>query len=403
MSAMGYQAWQASLPGRNQEVLLDTVESRESTTPFERAQKGSIWVIADGFGPRDDALHASRLAARIVIEHYWNSAISNPEARLRTAIERANHMLRDTREDGAPTSGATILALTLIEGIAHVAHIGRARGYLSSGGDIRQITHDHTWVAGEVAAGRLSKEEAENHPRRNVLTRALGIERQIKVDMFSHEIADEVYITLASDGAARQIDAGEIKTALDSTAESDPAERLVEFARQRGNSDSASVVVVHASGASVENESTGERLAILQSAGRSLGASLDLDVTISSVMQELLALLGGEHAAVILCDDRGRPMFDEARQFVLTRFETHPNRRTTRSSSVARSFRMSSRGTIHHRRRPERPGPERRRIDRRALAALDSLGPAAGATAENRRALSRFLDPARGVRRDVWS
>ena len=87
LAALSYEGWQASAPGRNQEVLLDTVESRESTTPLKRAGNGSIWVIADGFGSQDDTLHASRWAARIVVEHYWNSAISNPETRLRKAEE----------------------------------------------------------------------------------------------------------------------------------------------------------------------------------------------------------------------------------------------------------------------------------------------------------------------------
>ena len=151
---MGYQSWQASLPGHNQDVMLDTVESREATTPFERAQKGSIWVIADGFGPREDALHASRLAARIVVDHYWNSAISDTEARLRTAIERANLMLRDTREEGTAAAGATVIAMAFVENVVYIAHLGRARGWVVFGGEVEAVTDDHTWVAREVAAGR---------------------------------------------------------------------------------------------------------------------------------------------------------------------------------------------------------------------------------------------------------
>ena len=319
LPTMTYQAWQASLAGRNQEVLLDTIESRESTTPFESAQKGAIWAIADGFGPRDDALPASRLAARIVVEHYWNSAISDTAARLRTAIERANLMLRDTREDGRPTAGATIIAAAVVEGVAYVAHLGRSRAYIMTGTEARLVTEDHTWVAREVAAGRLSAEEAIDHPRRNVLTRALGIERQINVDVASHPIDGDFCIVLMSDGAARHLESVDIEAVITEAPDTDPAAALVTLAHKHGGSDSASAVVIQTTGVAIENETTGERLAILQSAGRSLGASLDLDVTISSVMQELLALLGGEHAAVILCDDSGQPQFEEARQFVLTR------------------------------------------------------------------------------------
>ncbi|MEZ4571365.1 MAG: hypothetical protein R2849_13765 [Thermomicrobiales bacterium] len=163
--------------------MLDTVESRESTTPFERAQKGSIWVIADGFGPRDDALHASRLAARIVIEHYWNSAISNPGARLRTAINDANHMLRDTREDGAPTSGATISPTHPHRRHRYVAHIGRARGYHSPAAATSDRSPMTIPGSPGMAAGRLIQGRGRDALETS-LTRALGIERQIKVDMF---------------------------------------------------------------------------------------------------------------------------------------------------------------------------------------------------------------------------
>ena len=319
LPTMNYQAWQASLPGHNQDTLLDTIESRESTTPFESAQKGAIWAIADGFGPREDALPASRLAARIVVEHYWNSAISDTEARLRTAIERANLMLRDTRENGKPTAGATIIAAAIVEGVTYIAHLGRSRGYVVTGAETRQITEDHTWVTREVAAGRLSAEEAADHPRRNVLTRALGIERQVNVDTSSRPIDGDVSILLMSDGAARHLELDDIQAAIAEADDTDPAAALVTLAQSRGGSDSASAVVIQTTGVAIENETTGERLAILQSAGRSLGASLDLDVTISSVMQELLALLGGEHAAVILCDEDGQPQFEDARQFVLTR------------------------------------------------------------------------------------
>ncbi len=319
VSMMGYQSWQASLPGQNQEVLLDTVESREATTPFERAQKGSIWVIADGFGPRDDALYASRLAARIVVDHYWNSAISDTEARLRTAIERANLMLRDTRQEGAPAAGATIIAMALVENVVYIAHLGRSRGFFVIDDEVEFVTEDHTWVAREVAAGRLDPDDAADHPRRNVLTRALGIERQIKVDISHHPIVGGFSGILTSDGAARYLKSGDITTALGRSEVADPADTLVRLALESGGSDSASAIVIRADRSPIEDETTGERLAILQSAGRSLGASLDLDVTINSVMQELLALLGGEHAAVILCDNRGKPLFDEARQFILTR------------------------------------------------------------------------------------
>ena len=112
--------------------------------------------------------------------------------------------------------------------------------------------------------GGLAPDDAADHPRRNVLTRALGIERQIKVDVSRHPITGTQSIVLASDGAARYLGQDDIASIFETAQDVDLADALVRLAQQRGGSDSASAVVVRADGVSIENETTGERLAIFR-------------------------------------------------------------------------------------------------------------------------------------------
>ncbi len=307
--------------GRVRASNQDTIESREPSTPFERAQKGTVWALADGFGPPERAQHTSRLAAQTLVEHYWNAAVSDPGQRLRHATERANSALFQLNEPGADNGalcGATILAAAVVDERLYVVNAGKSRAYIIDRNRIEQLTRDHTWVAGEVEAGHLTPEEAARHPRRNVVTRALGVEETPSIDLFERELKAGQTLLLCTDGLTRQLSDSEIVAILSLPNLPDPASALVEAANQRGGTDNVTAAVIRVVEAVPEPEGMVERLAILQGAGRSLGRSLDLGETIDSVMQELLALLGGEHAAVILCNERGEPDVEDARRFTVS-------------------------------------------------------------------------------------
>lgn len=320
----------------------DSIESREPSTPFERAWKGTIWALTDGFGPEDRAMHASRLAARELVDSYWHSAISDHRQRLHQAAERANsllHTLNETFDERNRVSGATVLAAAITGNRVFLLHAGKSRAYSIRRNRMTQLTVDHTWVAGEVDAGRMTPDEAARHPRRNVVTRAIGVEPTIDVDLIEHWLEPDETLLLCTDGLTRELSDTEIVAILSLPGQDDPAAALVEAANRKGGSDNISVVVLKAIEGVLEPELTIERLSVLQSAGRSLGHSLDLDETIGEVMQELLALLGGEHAAVILCDETGEPLVDEARQFNMRhdgRIQEITDGRTVISGTIVR-------------------------------------------------------------------
>lgn len=284
----------------------DTLASREPSGPLERVQKGSIWIIADGLGSGDQAVRASRLAAQAVLDAYWDSAIPDPASRLRSAIERANSLLyaQNTPDFADSPFGATILACLVVEQTLHVAHAGRSRTYLWRGGKLRQLTRDHTWVARAVETGEIAPEEAATHPRRNAITRCLGIRTSIKVDLVEDELRPGDVIVSCSDGLYRHVDEQSIGTIVDRYRD-EAASVLIEEAKRLGGQDNVTVATVAVD--PLEDVEAGQldRIALLSRLGYELTRSPDLDETLDSVLRRLLALSGGERAAILLRDPDG--------------------------------------------------------------------------------------------------
>lgn len=293
------QSWQATRQGRKRERNLDAVRSLPELP---------LWLIADGFGPIEHAARASQRAIDVTVSAFSNRR-GTPRERLLAAIERTNRELHETLHRADGTTGATMLAATLDGSSLITANVGRSRAYLWRAGQVEQITRDHTWVAEAIASGKITPEQAFHHPRRNAITRALGVEERVQADVFERQLKPGDRVLLCSDGIARYIDSVEIAHMLNQSI-GDPCPALLDEATRRGGIDDMSAVVLD-----LQTPSTADarRLAVLQSASRLLGVSLDLEETIWQVMREILTLLGGEHAAIVLCDEHGEPMFDQAR------------------------------------------------------------------------------------------
>ena len=147
--------------GRVRVSNLDSIESREPSTPFERAHKGTVWALADGFGPAERAQLASRLAVQVLVDHYWNAAVSDPGQRLRQAAERANNLifnLNAPNTDYAAMAGATLLAAAVVGERLFLVNAGKSRAYVIDHNRIEQITRDHTWIAAEIEAADFRAE-----------------------------------------------------------------------------------------------------------------------------------------------------------------------------------------------------------------------------------------------------
>ncbi len=215
---------------------------------LEIAERG-IFAVADGVGGAQAGEVASQMAMEIVGEAFTNLASNDDaEAVMRTAIQRANAAIHQMAQElpQLANMASTIVALHVAENIATIAHVGDSRLYSVNGrGDLARETDDHSVVAEEVRAGRMSEEQAENHPSKNIISRALGAEPSVDVEIKTVMIDPGSSFLLCSDGITRHISDKEIHGAL--ASQSDPAsvcEYLKGLCYERGAEDNLTAVVV---------------------------------------------------------------------------------------------------------------------------------------------------------------
>ena len=209
---------------------------------------GRLIVVADGMGGEVGGFTASRMAVDIINETYYGAApeLDVPEA-LRIALSQANRQvhqrgLDDTRFRGM---GTTAVALALLENEAYVAHVGDSRGYLVREGVITQLTDDHTMVNRLVKAGTITKEEAEDHPDANVITRSIGSKAEVEVEVSgSLPVMEGDRYVLCSDGLYGLVEDQEISGTVSSVHPMDACSALVALANQRGGHDNVTVQTV---------------------------------------------------------------------------------------------------------------------------------------------------------------
>lgn len=206
-----------------------------------------LFAVADGMG----GAAAGEVAAATAVEGLeaaFNAAGgSTPEA-LVEAARAANRAVWEQAGSNPEMRGmgTTLVALALLDdGRLGAINVGDSRLYLLRDGALRQITSDHNLVAELVAEGRISKEEAEVHPRRNIMTRALGVDPDVPVDVFVEDPAGGDRFLLCSDGLPRELRDDHITSLLNRFADpTEAAKELVDEAKRRGGNDNITVVVV---------------------------------------------------------------------------------------------------------------------------------------------------------------
>ncbi|MET0800135.1 MAG: Stp1/IreP family PP2C-type Ser/Thr phosphatase [Actinomycetota bacterium] len=203
-----------------------------------------LYAVADGMGGHRGGEVASNLALD-TIEAMFRAGDGTLADQVRAA-NRAVHerSLQDRRVSGM---GTTVTAVVVEDATVRLAHVGDSRAYLLRAGDLRQITADHTLVARMVTAGEISRQEADVHPHRNVLTRSIGTEASVKVDEDDLALLDDDRLLLCSDGLTDMVSEDQIKAILE--AEPDPqraANRLVKAANRAGGVDNITALLLHA-------------------------------------------------------------------------------------------------------------------------------------------------------------
>ena len=212
-----------------------------------------IFAVADGVGGAQAGEVASQTAIEVLTEAFTNHGSGeDAEDLMEIAIQRANDSIfRLSREQPKFAMMATTIVALYLDGFrATVGHVGDSRLYrLTPDGRLQRETDDHSLVEEEVRAGRMTPEQALNHPGRNVISRALGAESAVEVDLRSFEVEAGTLFLLCSDGITRHIPDEELSTILRSARDLEAA--CAEFKRvcyERGAEDNLTAVLVRVGG-----------------------------------------------------------------------------------------------------------------------------------------------------------
>jgi serine/threonine protein phosphatase PrpC len=205
-----------------------------------------LFVVADGMGGHVAGDIASSTAIDTIKEQSPSASAEDLNTLAGLVLRANSRILEKAQGDSTLRGMGTTCTLLLLDSSkAHFAHVGDSRAYLLRGGTLTQITEDHTLVGRMVKEGRLSAEDAERHPQRSIVTRALGVDSEVEVDLMTVDVAEGDRILICSDGLSSMLDFESIAAILNE--DPDPqaaAERLVDAANDAGGEDNITVVIV---------------------------------------------------------------------------------------------------------------------------------------------------------------
>jgi protein phosphatase len=224
-----------------QAFRTDTGRERDANEDTYLA-KPPVFAVADGMGGAQAGEVASRLAAES-FEAVQRGAES-PEAYLRAIAKTANARIHRLAESDSTRSGmGTTLTAALVEDDeVGFAHVGDSRAYLFRDGELKLLTSDHSLVEELRRQGRLTDEQAEDHPQRSIITRALGPERDVDVDTMTYQARPGDVFLLCSDGLTTMVKEDRIASVLGESPLAHAVDRLVTEANEAGGRDNITVV-----------------------------------------------------------------------------------------------------------------------------------------------------------------
>ncbi len=220
-----------------------------------------LYIVCDGMGGQNAGERASQLAIDAIARHCREAARDgSPEMlgvydpaflpqtnRLASAICHANHLIHRAAQNDARYMGmGTTVVSALLQGpVLSIAHVGDSRLYVIKGDSVQPLTADHSLVMDQVRAGSLTEEEAERSPQKNILTRAVGLEPTVDVELGEAPLVEGDILLLCSDGLTRMIPPRDILQAIKESGDLGSAsKRLIEMANAVGGDDNTTVLLI---------------------------------------------------------------------------------------------------------------------------------------------------------------
>lgn len=220
---------------------------------FYNQSKQILAIVADGMGGHAGGDIASQLATN-AIQKKWEkeNEFASPkelEEWITDTLLEANYLIyKEAKEkEELDGMGTTVVLAVCTEEFVTIAHIGDSRCYLYSNGSLKQLTEDHTLVNELLRTGQISADDAAYHPRRNVLSRALGTEKLAGCEVQTITWDEGSKLLLCSDGLTNKVDEDELANILGATEHTshETGEELINLANNRGGEDNISLAIIH--------------------------------------------------------------------------------------------------------------------------------------------------------------
>lgn len=219
-----------------------------------------LYMIADGMGGHSGGEYASRLAVDTV-EEVVKQLLADPEAtvisgvnteeadfsdRLRYAIQVASKKIYDRAfyDTSLKGMGTTSVVAMFHEGKVYIANVGDSRAYLFHANKMRQITSDHSLVNEQLKAGLISKQDIKGHKLKNIITRSVGYQESVEIDLKKYDLHMGDKIFLCSDGLSNMVEDEEIEKVITHYSVREACKKLIDLANEKGGDDNITVLLM---------------------------------------------------------------------------------------------------------------------------------------------------------------
>lgn len=208
-----------------------------------RTERG-LWAVADGMGGHDAGDVASSKVTESLLDLPPADGLDELVGYAVTALQNVNEELIELAgADGKRSIGSTVVGLAISDGQFRCFWAGDSRAYRVRDNQIVQLTRDHSLVQDLVDAGMLQPDEAEGHPNSNIITRAVGVASELRIDTVGGDARPGDRFLLATDGVTRLVSDQELAAELTSSAPSIAAKKLIDTVLSRGAPDNASLII----------------------------------------------------------------------------------------------------------------------------------------------------------------
>lgn len=204
--------------------------------------RSNVWAIADGMGGYGNGEVASGSVVRELEQADWSG---DPSTTIRTALTSANRTIEQKAQAlGVRRMGSTVAVVAIRSGLATIGWVGDSRVYLVRQGQLVQLTRDHSWVEEMIDRGEISAKDAGLHPDRNILTRAVGAQSDLDVDLVEIELVPKDRLLLCSDGLHTCISEEDMLPLMVEQTGKTAVDNLTEAALLAGAPDNVSTILI---------------------------------------------------------------------------------------------------------------------------------------------------------------